>query len=812
MDNLLKKIEAMRKAFDTLSRGPQSFAKQVKDLNDQLERLNKNLGGAVGTQVQEGGLTKLSKMLMGAGTGAGTGGPGGVVGALTSGAGMGGSQATLVMAIGSAVQKGMSAVFNRVNSGADTTAATDVYFSRMAASMGTTGQGVFGQFNRQGLPLQGTITDQAQALYNFSQSGFQVGGPGLAGQRGGAAITSAQTLQALAPGMSAQQAGGMLTNYTSNVAGFKAGQAALGQAAIPYTAGGQLKSINMIFDDVLKVLQTKRTGAKYGQPYTKEELILARTPGSNVSSWLSQTGWDDQMISAFFDYSIAKTAYGGSDQFTGTEKQMERVRGQSVAREYQETQTAQAQVDTQYGAQHYKDIISQQDANQKLIDAMGSLEDALRGAFGVAAKLPKGAQKPVTGAVKGAAMGLTAGAILGPETFGLGTLAFGAGGALLGGMGLLGDVGDIGDPGVGSMGMLNPSLSPRVKAMMRANPALSVTSGYRTAGEQKRLWDAGGRNIARPGSSRHGRGQAADIGPASQYPWIMANAKRFGLDHGAKYGEPWHVQVAGSMIGDPMTSADAADQWRQSAFATGRALALANLYAGASKKAGTTPAGAGGATPAATTGASVPSTGTTKGAVSVDTVVQALYSAGFRGQDLIDMAAIPSRESPGYITDAHNPNAKTGDDSYGLWQINLYKGGWTPTLQTVTGSTDPSQLYDPNVSAKVAFAMYQASGNKLTPWGGYKGMSNTYNVSQQAIDDAQAAAAKLYPAGYGDVGGFTGGGGGGSTSVSSNPMVFNNNFSVNVSGNRSLDVDSFVNQIASKLEAQMRRKTALVSR
>ena len=57
---------------------------------------------------------------------------------------------------------------------------------------------------------------------------------------------------------------------------------------------------------------------------------------------------------------------------------------------------------------------------------------------------------------------------------------------------------------------------------------------------QQRLKNRGvGRVSGRP--SAHTRGLAADLGPRSEYGWIVNNASRFGLNSGKSQGEPWHV-------------------------------------------------------------------------------------------------------------------------------------------------------------------------------------------------------------------------------------------------------------------------------
>src|SRR4051794_40196194 len=117
-------------------------------------------------------------------------------------------------------------------------------------------------------------------------------------------------------------------------------------------------------------------------------------------------------------------------------------------------------------------------------------------------------------------------------------------------------------------------------------------------------------------------------------------------------------------------------------------------------------------------------------ALSAEQVAQYLYNAGFRGEDLVNMVAIGKRES-GYRPDAFNGNSGTGDKSYGLFQINMI-GSMGPARLRAVGISSPNQLFAPATAAHAAFVLYKQSGNKLTPWGGYKGLANTYNTDVNA--------------------------------------------------------------------------------
>ena len=90
-------------------------------------------------------------------------------------------------------------------------------------------------------------------------------------------------------------------------------------------------------------------------------------------------------------------------------------------------------------------------------------------------------------------------------------------------------------------------MNSKVSAMMKANPKLQVNSGRRDEVITTRL-KARGHSRVSGKSSAHTRGLAADLGPRSEYGWIVANAHKFGLKSGVGHGEPWHVGMPG--IGD----------------------------------------------------------------------------------------------------------------------------------------------------------------------------------------------------------------------------------------------------------------------
>lgn len=92
---------------------------------------------------------------------------------------------------------------------------------------------------------------------------------------------------------------------------------------------------------------------------------------------------------------------------------------------------------------------------------------------------------------------------------------------------------------------------------------------------------------------------------------------------------------------------------------------------------------------------------------------QYAYNAGFRGADLDTAVAVALAESGGN-TQAYNPElassySKPGGGSRGLWQI----------FGSVHPNYNSSIAFDPATNAKGAFEIYQAAGNKFTPWSAY---------------------------------------------------------------------------------------------
>jgi Lysozyme like domain len=92
-------------------------------------------------------------------------------------------------------------------------------------------------------------------------------------------------------------------------------------------------------------------------------------------------------------------------------------------------------------------------------------------------------------------------------------------------------------------------------------------------------------------------------------------------------------------------------------------------------------------------------------------LISILQQAGFKGEELRKAWAVAMRESGGRAS-AYNGNAKTGDKSYGLFQINML-GSMGQSRAKKYGLKSYNDLLDPLTNAKVA---YQMTRGGWSPW------------------------------------------------------------------------------------------------
>lgn len=113
-------------------------------------------------------------------------------------------------------------------------------------------------------------------------------------------------------------------------------------------------------------------------------------------------------------------------------------------------------------------------------------------------------------------------------------------------------------------------------------------------------------------------------------------------------------------------------------------------------------------------------------------------AAGFAGGEIAVATAIAMAESGGNPR-AHNSNAATGDNSYGLWQINML-GKLEAPRRLAFGITSNEQLFDPMTNAKAAKHVRMTQG--WTAWSVYGGQA-----FRSALPEATRAANAPVPPG-----------------------------------------------------------------
>lgn len=330
---------------------------------------------------------------------------------------------------------------------------------------------------------------------------------------------------------------------------------------------------------------------------------------------------------------------------------------------------------------------------------------------------------------------------------------------------------------------LSPIFAKQLQGLIAASAGrVRLVSGFRTAEQQaaalaeaaKRFGPENANNwFADPAHSNHVKGAAADL--AGDLTVAHQLAPQFGLAAPMSW-EPQHFEMASTRThaspqaytipppgetnpvhadlstSAPHVAASLAEALLPTTTAgLGTAGAQDALQYGIGEKtiaavtdpnlASTTQASQTGETSTSGTtsagGANVPGG---KGNVSPTQLYGALTAAGLDPVAAAAFVSIAGRES-GYNTGAHNGNRATGDDSYGLFQINLLNGGWTDFLKA-HGLANPAQdLQTLDGSVRAAVAIYGSSG--LHPWGGYKGMPWSYSTNLQAGADASGGAVSV---------------------------------------------------------------------
>lgn len=97
-------------------------------------------------------------------------------------------------------------------------------------------------------------------------------------------------------------------------------------------------------------------------------------------------------------------------------------------------------------------------------------------------------------------------------------------------------------------------------------------------------------------------------------------------------------------------------------------------------------------------------------------LAELLSAVGFQGKDLVEAWAVAKKETNGRPL-AHNGNRKTGDNSWGIFQINML-GKMGKDRREKFGLRSNADLLNPVVNAKIAYHMSNG-GKDWSAWSNY---------------------------------------------------------------------------------------------
>jgi hypothetical protein len=242
---------------------------------------------------------------------------------------------------------------------------------------------------------------------------------------------------------------------------------------------------------------------------------------------------------------------------------------------------------------------------------------------------------------------------------------------------------------------MNTDFLSKLSQMFTDNPRLSLTSGFRTRADQERIYRERPGFAAKPGSSLHEKGLAADIGPNSEYGWISQNAGKYGLTIPMPGKEPWHVQPSGGASGAAAASSTAVGGGAEPAptgagsvgsagaggmsgpdfgLSSGPFSGGTSVFAGAAAATGMLRTAAGGKT------AAVAAAGASSGNQSQQDIMRTILQVGQ------SMGADPQMLLAAFETawvESNMTNVKGGDrDSQGVFQQRPSQGWGTPDQVT----------------------------------------------------------------------------------------------------------------------------------
>lgn len=809
--NLSSLDNALRK-FGTQSGS--SLNNMLRDIKRNADAANTALGGS-----PSGGGTGS-----GGGSGSGSGWFNQAVSQVTSGSRLGGGLAASSQYFAGAesgnlgtslAMGGLRFLRDRIGTTRNLAISGGMGFGMTARQQGAQVSDIMNQVANLPGKIQG---DPSDLLSLFSQAPMYGASFNFGGNAGGQGVRAAgmfrglREAQAMTPGATVGSMMQTIGGFASNSAAQRESIMMTGGAYSMITTGGRQKSISEWAESILKWLKDLRGGSKRGDDFTYGELMAQYFPGSNIDAWFQANGVPQGMRDYWWTYALEKARGGNKGDFTITPDNTN-LATQRLAASTELTRTEFA-----LGGKMTSHYLQKEQANQKFNRIFGAAQQNILPMIAdklgfLIDRLPDTIEDMMFSLIENLASG---GFSSGPASSGGGIPTWGAGKWPGGDVGDSGGYGEMGGTGLAG---LSQNMRSKLGPMMAANPKLMVNSGLRDTAMQKRLKAKGHTRVSGKPSA-HTRGDAADLGPPSEYGWIMKNAGKFGLKSGKGVGEPWHVGVGDplnfdlssffSMLGGGSGGDDMVGLLGQllsglmggSGFGGGKDDKLdfgtiLSLFSGAGSQ--TPGLGGGGAASPGGAGAAPSGTRQERGIAAA----KAAAAAGFHGTDLIKAVAIAGRESS-YNPYAYNGNLSTKDQSYGLMQINML-GNMGPDRRKRYGLATNDELFDINTNMRVAYAMNQETGGDFHPWGGYKGLAGTYNTNMEEARSIIAAA------GVGDIDSMAYRSMGGSSSQRGGLTQFNNTFVLGGAGsgpNGGIDVRRTVTLVADRLEDEMNKRLA----
>lgn len=515
--------------------------------------------------------------------------------------------------------------------------------------------------------------------------------------------------------------------------------------------------------------------------------------GSITRAKLSALGLPEDMQNMVLQYAQENIQFkkkGGVGMYDPSRAADRKIMGieKNFATQQQETERVREKRDLSFYKKQNDNYAALEKQTQSLTKAMQGLEESMQGLIGARMKtrnnvgfaigktilggalVAGGAALSATGAGSAAGVPL---AMVGAGLFTSGISGFSGGGIQADPMPNSSPSSTGGQRRVNSqmdssraVSKLNPQFRSRIEQMLNDNPNVGIGDGHRDSSKQRTLflsrysktkeetgifWEGsywkknpGVPDATPPGMSMHEVGLAVDL--TGDLKWVQTHAAKYGLKTFASSGEPWHVQPA-ELPNDRVAYEKAGARWGlNGARPLDKRTFVAGMGGAGSKatSSNSTRLGSKGSSEASTGGSKSRPSGKK---MTIDEVTKLLYDTGFRGADLARAVAIAGRESIGFNPRAFNGNEKTGDQSYGLFQINM-RGALGPSRRKSQKLSSNEDLFDPVVNARVAFQMYLDNkyNQKRDPfhdWGPYKNKSATYGAAESYLPKAQEAVRRL---------------------------------------------------------------------